>query len=104
MSNRLHPFRAAATVVLSAVAAGCGQTGDELIPAAPSVTTGALTKEEFVQQADAICVQMVEAAATPKARPDAALKRVIELQGRMIDDLRALEPPTGDEVEVREVL
>lgn len=108
MSNRLHLFRAAATGVLSAVVAGCGQTGDEVIPAAPGVTTGALTKEEFVQRADAICVRMVEAGesetATPKARPNAALPRVIELQGRMIHDLRALEPPAGDEVEVREVL
>lgn len=107
MSRRLHLFCAAAAVVLTAVAASCGQTGDELTPAAPGVTTGAVTKEEFVQQADVICVQMVETAeadTTPKERPDAALERVIELQGRMIDDLRALEPPAGDEVEVREVL
>jgi hypothetical protein len=104
MSKRLHLFRATATVVLSAVVAGCGQSGDEMIPAAPGVTTGVLTKEEFVERADAICLQMVEAGATPKARPDATLERMIELQGRMIDDLRALEPPAGDEVEVREVL
>lgn len=104
MSKRLHPIRAAAAVLLAAVAAGCGQTGDELTPAAPGVANGALTKEEFVERADAICLQMIEAGATPKARPDAELERVIELQGRMIDDLRALPPPAGDEVEVREVL
>jgi hypothetical protein len=108
MSKRFDRFRAAGMVVLFMVAAGCGQTGDELSPAAPGVTTGALTKEKFIQRADAICVQMVEAsgaeAATPKARADAALERLIELQGRMIDDLRALGPPAGDEVEVREVL
>jgi hypothetical protein len=108
MARRLHSFRAAAVVVLFAVAAGCGQTGDELIPVASGITTGALTKEDFVQRADAICARMVEAgeaeAATPKARADVALERLIELQGRMIDDLRALKPPAGDEVEVREVL
>lgn len=104
MSRRLHPIRAAAAVVLAVVAAGCGQSGDELTPAAPGVTTGGLTKEQFVERADAICLQMIEAGATPKVRPDAALERVIELQGRMIDDLRGLEPPAGDEVEVREVL
>ena len=108
MARRLHPFRAAAAVVFLAVAASCGRTGDELIPAAPGTTTGALTKEEFVQRADAICARMVEAgeagAATPKTRPDAALDRVIGLQDRMIDDLRALEPPAGDEIEVGAVL
>jgi hypothetical protein len=108
MSKRLHPFRAAAAVVFLAVAAACGQTGDELMPAAPGITTGALTKEEFVQRADALCARMVETGeaetATPKTRPDAPLERVIELQDRMIDDLRALEPPAGDEVEVGEVL
>jgi hypothetical protein len=108
MARRLHPFRAAAAVLLFAVAAGCGQTGDESIPAASGITTGALTKEEFVQRADAICARMVEAGeaetATPKTRPDAPLERVIELQDRMIGDLRALEPPAGDEIEVGEVL
>ena len=107
MPKCLLPVLAAA-FVLSAFAAGCGQTREEPVAATRGVATRTSTKHEFVERADAICLRMVEAgeadAATLKRRPDAAVERLIELQARMIRELRALEPPAGDEAQVREVL
>jgi hypothetical protein len=107
MSKGLHLVLAAA-FVLAALGAGCGQAREEPVSAAPRLSTGPLTKQEFVERADAICLRMVEAseaeAATLKRRPDAALGRAIELQGRMIRELRALKPLAGDEAQVRAVL
>jgi hypothetical protein len=104
MSKRLRPVLAAA-FILSAFAAGCGQPREDPGPATRGVGTGAPTKEEFVGRADAICLRMVEAseaeAVTPK---DASLERLIDLQARMIRELRALEPPAGDEAQVRAVV
>lgn len=107
MPKRLRPILTAA-FVLSAFAAGCGQTREEPAAATRSEATDRPTKQEFVERADAICLRMVEAseaeAATLNRRPDAALERALDLQGRMIGELRALKPPTGDEAKVRAVL
>lgn len=107
MQKRLSPILAAA-FVFSAIAAGCGQAREEPVGATRSAATDRPTKQEFVDRADAICLRMVEAseaeAAALKRRPDAALERAAELQGRMIGELRALKPPTGDEAQVRAVL
>jgi hypothetical protein len=104
MSKRLRPVLASA-FVLSAFAAGCGQPREDPGPATRGVGSGTPTKEEFVGRADAICLRMVEAseaeAATPK---DASLERLIDLQARMIRELRALEPPAGDAAQVRAVV
>lgn len=106
MSKHLRTALAAA-FVLSAFAAGCGQAEEEPVAATRSRATEPPTKLEFVDRADRICRRMVEAgeaeAARPK-RPGAGLERAIELQGRMIRELRALEPPVGDEGRVRAVL
>jgi hypothetical protein len=97
MPKRLRPVLAFA-LVLSAVAAGCGQAGEEQAAATQPVATGPMTKRSFLERADAICNRMVEAAT------DATLERAIELQGRMIGELRALEPPARDEAQVGAVL
>lgn len=105
--SKLRPLLAAA-FAFSALAAGCGEAPEQPEAATQGAGGGAPTKREFVERADAICLRMVEAseaeAATLKHREDASLERVIELQGRMIRELRALEPPAGDEAQVRAVL
>jgi hypothetical protein len=107
MSKRSRTALAAA-FVLSAFSAGCGQAEQEPVSVKRSGAGEPLTKQEFVERADTICRRMVKAseaeAATLKRRPDAQLERMLELQGRMIRELRALEPPPGDEAEVRAVL
>jgi hypothetical protein len=103
MPKRLRPAVATA-VVLSVLAAGCGQEREEPVLATRDAANRQATKQEFVKRADATCLRMVEAseaqAATLKRRPDVALKRLMYLQARMIRELRALEPPAGDEAQV----
>jgi len=107
MPKRLPPVLAAA-FVLSAFAPGCGQAREESVPATWGAGTVRLTKQEFVERSDAICLRMVEAGeaevAKRNSRSDAPLERMIDLQARMIRELRALEPPAGDEAQVRTVL
>ncbi len=103
MPKRLRPAVAAA-VVLTALAAGCGQEREEPVLATRDAATRQPTKQEFVKRADATCLRMVEAgeaeAATLKRHPDLAVKRLLDLQARMIRELRALEPPAGGEAQI----
>jgi hypothetical protein len=96
------------TAVLAAAlpAAGCGSSEDD-----------ALTKAEFIQQADAICKkahdkfekQFNQAFAGNPRPSQAELNKFAEstlvpgIQGE-IDDVSALEPPSADEAEVNAII
>jgi hypothetical protein len=92
-------------LVLAALTTGCGEAPE---PSTRGVGSDPPAKQEFVERADAICLRMAEASAAEAARlrtdPDAALQRALELQGRMIRELRALTPPPGDEAKIGAVL
>jgi hypothetical protein len=90
------------------VAAGCGGDDDE-------TTTAALSKQDFISQADAICAKgdkkldQVGAQAFGKGRPSrqeieqfASDTLVPNIQGQ-IDDVRALPPSQGDEEQVSSI-
>jgi hypothetical protein len=109
------------------IAAGCGDDDDETTAASvPTTTTSgatgatgatgeALTKDEFIKQADAICASgdktINEAfdALGPGEPSGQEQEQVItdtvvpEVQGE-IDGIRALTPPAGDEEEVGAIL
>jgi hypothetical protein len=75
------------------VAAGCGD-GDD-----------ALTKEEWLASAEAICVGMnaqEDEIPEPQTLEEmaGALERIAEITGEGIDDLKALPAPDGDEENV----
>lgn len=87
------------------VAAGCGGDDDE-------TTTAALSKQDFISQADAICAKgdkkldQAGAQAFGKGQPSkqeieqfASDMLVPNIQGQ-IDDVRALTPPQADEEQV----
>lgn len=78
------------------------------VAATRDVAPRSTTKHEFVERADAICLRMVEAgeaeAALLKRRPNVAVERFVDLQARMIRELRALEPPPAGVAQVRGVL
>lgn len=89
---------------------GCGG-GDSTTDTA---TTAALTKAEFVKQANAICAEGNKEtdaifASFDKGEPKAEAETVIENQfvpsvQQQIDEIRALGAPEGDEATVEEML
>jgi hypothetical protein len=109
MSKRTVPVLA---IAVAAFAAGCGSSSDST----SSSTTAALTKAEFIQQADAICTKGNKA-------DDAAQKKAFgsgkptqkefeqfvtgalipSVQGQ-ISGVEALTPPAGDEATVKKML
>ena len=104
MSKRITAL--AAVVALAVIAAGCGDSGEE-----------ALTKAEFVKQADAICkehdkqVQVdfqsyIEESKTPPKDEGAKLIETVFFPNieSEIEELRELVPPEGDEDQVTEML
>ena len=101
-----------AAVALALVAAGCGDDDDSGDSGDGSAT--ALTKEEFLQQGNAICangnaeLDAVTANFGPGTSPAEIEAFVTDtlvpnVQGQ-IDDLSALTPPEGDEEEVEAIL
>lgn len=106
-------FLVAVGFVLALLAAGVGGCGggDDSTEAD---TTAALTKAEFVKQANAICAEGNKEtdaifAGFEKGESKAEAETVIEnefvpsIQGQ-IDDIRALGAPEGDEATVEEML
>lgn len=95
-------------LAVAALAAGCGPAPEVERSAASGLADEVLTRHEYIVRADAICERMnaesVAAAKSLKRRPSEAIERAIALQGRMIAELRALEPPPGDAAKVRPVL
>jgi hypothetical protein len=105
----------AGTAILIAIAlivAGCGGGGSDS-------STAALTKAEYLKQANAICKkgqQEREAAVNELAEevkpgadvgelPKAGLvKAIIDPLGNMVDELAALPAPEGDEEQVEEIV
>lgn len=103
---------AAVLIAIALIVAGCGGGGG-------SSSTAALTKAQYVKQADAICKkgqQEREAAVNELAEevkpgaeagelPKAGLvKAIIEPLGNMVDELAALPAPEGDEEQVEEIV
>ena len=91
------------------IAAGCGGDDDE-------TTTAALSKQEFITQADAICTRgdkKLDRAGSETFGKERPSKQEVEqfasdtlvpnIQGQ-IDDVRALTPPQGDEEQVNAFL
>jgi hypothetical protein len=106
MRNRLASSLVVPTIVAVLAIGGCGGGDDS------STTTGAsgtaLTKEEFLEQGNAICAEGnkpidAEIASLNTGQPltDAQIQEFADVlipsvQGQ-IDDIRALPPPEGDE-------
>jgi len=93
------------TVVMAGFAVGCGSSSDD----SSSDSGTALTKAEYVKQADKICsdgsAALTKAVADATKSGDASATDptkftqdvlIPNLQGQ-VDDLRALSPPAGDE-------
>ncbi len=110
MSARALPISIALVVIGAALAVGCGG-GDS-----GSSTSAALSKEEFISQADAICKQGnqdINAAGKEifgggKPTQDQIDQFVNDsvipsIQGQ-VDDIRALTPPAGDEDTINNLL
>jgi hypothetical protein len=113
-------------VVAIAVMAGCGgSSGTTSSGSSSSARTSApaLTKSEFISQADAICgqakvkgkaeVDAVNAAVKAEQGNDSAanrqalgnaLNREIQVAKPVLDQLRALQPPPGDRVVIAKYL
>jgi hypothetical protein len=102
---------AAVLIAIALVVAGCGGGG--------SSSTTALTKAQYLKQANAICKkgqQEREAAVNELAEeikpgaevgelPKAGLvKAIIPPLGNMVDELAALPAPEGDEEQVEEIV
>jgi hypothetical protein len=107
MPKCLRPVLAT-SFVLCALAAGCGQAQEKTVATALDAPASSPTKHEFIERADTLCLRMVKAgeaeAATLKRRPDLAVRRLLDLQARLIRDLRALDAPAGDKAKVAAVL
>jgi hypothetical protein len=98
--------------VVAIAAAGCGGDGDDT-----SATTAALSKDEFVTQANEICAKgsdEIDAAAADvfgggsQPSPEEGQQFITEtviptIQGE-IDDIKALGAPAGDEEQVTAIL
>ena len=105
-TRKLWGLGLTAVLVAALPAAGCGSSEDD-----------ALTKEEFIAQADAICKKAhdkfekdFKAAFAGNPQPSQAQLNEFALstlvpgvQGE-IDDVSALEPPPGDEAEVNAII
>lgn len=94
-------------IIAAVLVAGCGSGGD--------TSTAALSKAEYVKQANAICkkgqqsreaavnelAEEVKPGADPGELPKSGLvKAVIDPLATMVDELAALPAPEGDEAQV----
>lgn len=101
----------ACTIALAWCVAGCGGGG--------STTTAALTKAEFIKQADAICKKMdssmpsvigraqkeQEGVHASAAKVDEAIAIAgLQLVQREAEELGELSPPTGDKATIAAIL
>jgi hypothetical protein len=99
-------------VPLAALAiAGCGgDDGGEETPTTPAVTTTAalsLSKEELIAQGDAICAEVNAALAAVSANTasaDSQVTQVADLYIGMVESLRGLGTPEGDDAGYDEVM
>jgi len=115
----LSPLRtlgSALALLLCALALGCGGSGETSTIAGPA-PEGPLPKDEFIRQADAICLSgdsRIEAAAddlaasgqnpTPAQVRRIALDIVVPGLEAELDAIGALPPPSGDTREVEGIL
>lgn len=96
----------AAALATGMIAAGCG--GDDGSSSSP--TSSALTKSEFITQADAICKSgdaAINAAPQPKSQKQAEAfitSTVVPNVQKQVDQIRALGAPSGDEDQVNAIL
>ncbi len=110
MSARIVPLVALAAVG-AALASGCGGGGSS------SSTTAALTKDEFIAKADAICKQgnqdvNAEAKKTFSQGQQPSQQQVTQFVNdalipsiqSQVDGIRALTPPAGDEDTINAML
>lgn len=114
-------FLALLLPTLIALLAGCGGGDDEAQappPSAPAPAEAAtpaetgevrLTKAQWIEEADAICVQAedeLEALGTPESLADivALVPRAIEISEKQLGKLRALRPPAADEATLTRAL
>jgi hypothetical protein len=124
MKNRIALIAALVCAAFALAVAGCGGGDDSSSTTASSTTpagaTGAsgtpLTKDQFIQQADAICKQgneTIDAAASQVfggQQPTAAQieqfanETAIPAIQEELDGISALTPPAGDEDEVQAIL
>jgi hypothetical protein len=100
----------AAGIAAVLVAAGCGDDDED------TTTAAAPTKQEFIEQGDAICEegdQEIDAAGqetfsggrpSPEEQQQFITETVVPNVQGQIDDLRALTPPEGDEEQVNQIL
>jgi hypothetical protein len=96
--TRLGPVLVA--LAFAAVAAGCGPA-----PENRGAAASGLTRQEYLVRADAICNRMLEESKSLAGRPPTQqMQLVLAIQSRMIDRLRKLTPPPGDEQAVSSVL
>lgn len=87
-------------LAVAAVAAACGPAPESQRTAASGVT-----RQEYLLRADAICNQMPADSKSLRGRsPEQQMQLVLAIQGHMIERLRKLMPPSGDEQAVRNVL
>ena len=100
-------------IAIAAFAAGCGSSSDST---SSTSTTAALTKSEFIKQADAICTKgnkTVDAAQKKAFGSGKPTQKEFEqfvtdtlvpsVQGQ-ISGVEALTPPAGDEATVKKML
>ena len=90
----------AALASIALVVAGCGGGGDddstEAAPATTVETTSALTKDELIEQGDAICAEVnaaVGTVATSSTGVGSPAAQVAELYSGMVASLNNLGPP-----------
>jgi len=100
MMRSVRPPLVTLTVLLALAAAGCGEGGGG---------GGPLSKQEFVEQADAVCEKYAERiSAIPVARSAGELPlyvgRVLPLLREQLVELQALRPPTKDRRTVSRML
>jgi len=100
MMRSVRPPLVTLTVLLALAAAGCGGGGGG---------SGPLSKQEFVEQADAVCEKYADKiSAIPAARSGGELplyvERVLPLLRQELGELQALKPPTKDRRTVNRML
>jgi citrate lyase beta subunit len=102
--NRALPLLAMALLVVSPILVACG--GDNDSSDGGESSAGTISKDEFIEQADAICADSadaqqevqadLEAAASPEEAA-AAYEQLAELSQGVNDEINALGRPEGDE-------
>ena len=104
----LKKLMTSSAVLLLALAGACGGDSETSDPGATDGTTGessdseALTKEEFIEQGDTICLalSMASEELEPPDSPEGMPRYLTELVGRSEDalrELKLLEPPADGE-------